>query len=394
MKNDDVNIKEFKKNFYEISISDTKTDLFEGQYKIEKGVLYNSYVILDKSITVIDSVESSYCSLWLNAIEKILGNKKPDYIIVEHMEPDHSGSLLNFLTKYKECKIIATPLAFSLIDQFFHVNLDNRKILINDKLLINTGDRELSFFTAPMVHWPEVSMVYSKKDAVLFTADAFGKFGIDQTTTDWACEARRYYFSIVGKYGSNVMQLFEKIKDIDIDVIAPLHGPLLSENIPYYVNLYKIWANYENEDKGIVICYSSVYNHTKEAALYLKEEINKKKVDCKIFDVIREENSEILEDCFRYSTIVFATTTYCNSMFPAMKNFISMLTERNLQNKNIAVIENGSWAPQPLKIIKEIFKDSKNINYIEPYITLKSSMSEENKKDIETLANNLISSIK
>lgn len=377
-------------NLYYVGVSDTKLDLFEGQYPVPNGIAYNSYVILDEKIAVFDSVDESCTEEWIKNVKEVLGNKEPDYLIIHHMEPDHSGSILKFVEAFPNITLVSSFLAFKMLDQYFHHNFPNKKqIAEGDKLSL--GEHELTFVGAPMVHWPEVMVSYESKTKTLFSADGFGKFGAFDYEEDWACEARRYYFGIVGKYGLQTQALLKKAAGLDIQRICPLHGPVLSENLGYYLNLYDIWSKYEPEAEGVAIFYTSVYGHTKAAVEELEAKLLKagaKKVVK--FDLARDDESEAVEDAFKYGKIVFATTTYNMSIFPFMNSFLTHLVEHNYQNRDVAIIENGSWAPNVEKVIRERFKDSKDIRIVEPVVKILSSMSEENHKQIDLVVDALL----
>lgn len=374
-----------------VGVNDKKIDLFEGQFKVPNGMAYNSYVIMDEKIAVFDSVDALFLNEWLNNIETALNGKKPDYFVVSHMEPDHSANIYEFLAKYPDAVVIASQKAFKMMEQFFGSAFETRRIVATEGLTLCLGKHNLTFYTAPMVHWPEVIVTYDSTDKVLFSADAFGKFGALDTDEDWACEARRYYFGIVGKYGAQASALLKKAEGLDIEAICPLHGPVLSENLGYYINLYKIWSSYAVEDEGVTIAYTSVYGNTKKAAKLLYEQLlNDGVKNIEIFDLARDDVSEAVESAFRYSNLVLATTTYNADIFPHMRSFIEGLTERNYQNRSISFIENGSWAPTAVKTMKKLFENSKNITFVEPVITINSSMSEQNKNDIASLSLQLV----
>ena len=373
-----------------IGVNDHQLDLFEGQYIVPNGMAYNSYVIRDELIAVFDTVEEHFKNDWFNNLKEALGEDKPTYLIVQHMEPDHSGNLMEFLNEYPECFVVATQNAFKMIKQFYGKEI-SRKIIVSDGDSLNLGKHILKFILAPMVHWPEVMVTYDMTSKVLFSADAFGKFGALDHEEDWACEARRYYFGIVGKYGAQVQNLLRKTENFDIKAICPLHGPVLNKDIDYYLNLYDTWSSYQSETDGVAIFYTSVYGHTKEAAELLKDNlINKGCPKVAIADLAREDMAECVEDAFRYPNIVFATTTYNMSIFPFMKTFIDHLVEHNFQNKNVAFIENGTWAPNAIKVMKSLLEEAKNIVYIEPEVRILSSISPENREEIAKLADELI----
>ena len=375
--------------FY-IGVNDHEIDLFEGQYMVENGMAYNSYVILDEKIAVLDTVDKKFKDEWFKNLDNVLDGKNPDYLIVHHMEPDHSANIDAFMEKYPEAKIIASGKAFVMMKQFFGTDYSQRQVIVSEGDTMSFGEHELTFIMAPMVHWPEVMVSYDKTTKTLFSADAFGKFGALDADEDWACEARRYYIGIVGKYGMQVQTLLKKAKNLDIERICPLHGPILSENLDYYINLYDIWSSYGVESEGVAICYTSVYGNTKKAVELLAEEL--KANGCPkvaVSDLARCDMAEAVEDAFRYGKIVLATTTYNGGIFPFMQEFINHLTERNFQNKTIGVIENGSWAATAEKTIKACLEKSKNITYTEAGVHIKSAVSEENKEEIKALAKEL-----
>lgn len=383
-------MKLLRDDIYYVGVNDHQLDLFEGQYIVPNGMAYNSYMVRDELIAVVDSVEKNFKEEWLNNIKEVLGELKPNYLIVQHMEPDHSGNIIEFLKVYPDAFVVASAQAFKMMGQFFDKEIKH-KIVISDGDSLNLGKHILKFLSAPMVHWPEVMMTYDETAKVLFSADAFGKFGALDHEEDWACEARRYYFGIVGKYGAQVQNLLKKAGNFAIKTICPLHGPVLEKDLSYYLNLYDIWSSYQSETDGVAIFYTSVYGHTKEAAELLAETLKKKgcpKIVC--CDLAREDMAEAVEDAFRYPKIVFATTTYNMSIFPFMRTFLDHLVEHNFQNKTVALIENGSWAPNAAKIMREILADARNICILEGQITLLSAMKEDNKKQLENLANELM----
>ncbi len=373
-----------------VGVNDRKIDLFEGQYAVPNGMAYNSYVILDGKIAVMDTVDASFTHEWLDNVQKALGSRKPDYLVVQHMEPDHSANIVNFLNAFPSAVVVSSAKAFTMMQNFFGKDFSDRRIVVGEGDTLSLGKHVLNFITAPMVHWPEVIMTYDSTDKALFSADGFGKFGATDADEDWACEARRYYFGIVGKYGAQVQAVLKKAAGLDIEKICPLHGPVLTENLPYYLNLYNTWSSYGVETDGICICYTSVYGHTKAAAELLAEKVkNKGCPKVAVNDLARCDMAEAVEDAFRYGKIVLATTTYNADIFPFMKEFILHLTERNFQNKTIGFIENGSWAPMAIKTMQNMLAASKNIAYCENAVRIKSAMSEENKNEIEKLAEEL-----
>lgn len=373
-----------------IGVNDRETDLFEGQYKVEKGMAYNSYVILDEKIAVLDTVEEDFGKEWLGNLSAALNGRKPDYLIVQHMEPDHSANVVNFMTEYPEATVVSSAKAFTMMKNFFGTDFSDRRIVVGEKDTLSLGTHTLTFITAPMVHWPEVIVTYDDKDKILFSADGFGKFGTTDADEDWACEARRYYFGIVGKYGMQVQNLLKKAAALSIEKICPLHGPVLTENLGYYIGLYDTWSSYKTETEGVFIAYTSVYGHTKKAALLLADKL--KEYGCpkvSLCDLAREDMAEAVEDAFRYGTTVFATTTYNADIFPFMKEFINHLTERNFQNKTVAFIENGSWAPTAAKVMRNMLEGMKNINYAENSVKIISALSPESIGQIDALAKEL-----
>ena len=373
-----------------VGVNDNKIDLFEGQYIVPNGISYNSYIISDEKIVVMDTVDANFKDEWLANIDSTLNGKSPDYLVVQHMEPDHSSNITAFMDKYPLAKIIASGQAFTMIKNFYGTTFEDRKIVVKDGDTLNLGSRELMFITAPMVHWPEVIVTYDKKDKVLFSADGFGKFGTPDTDEDWACEARRYYIGIVGKYGAQVQALLKKASTLDINIICPLHGPVLTENLAYYINLYDIWSSYRIEEEGVVIAYTSVYGNTKKAVTLLAEKLKEKNIKVALNDLARCDMAEAVEDAFRYSKLVLATTTYNNSIFPFMREFINHLTERNYQNRKVAFIENGSWAPVATKVMKGMLENSKDVSYAENNVKILSALNEDSINAINLLADELI----
>ncbi len=374
-----------------LGVNDHDIDLFEGQYDVPNGMAYNSYVICDEKTAVLDTVDASFTDTWLKNLEEALSQKAPDYLIVQHMEPDHSAGIRVLMEKYPAATIVATAQAFRMMKQFFGEEYEGRRIVAAEKSTLSLGRHTLTFVTAPMVHWPEVMVTYDDADKVLFSADAFGKFGALDVEEDWACEARRYYIGIVGKYGMQVQTLLKKAAELDIQNICPLHGPVLTEDLGYYLNLYNIWSSYGVESEGVMIAYTSVYGHTKAAAKLLAELLEKKGCPKVVLtDLAREDMAEAVEDAFRYGKLVLATTTYNMDIFPFMKQFIEHLTERNFQNRTIAVIENGSWAPAAARTIKKMLENSQNITYTETAVTIRSALTEENKAELDKLADELL----
>ena len=373
-----------------VGVNDHQVYLFEGQSAVPNGMAYNSYVILDEKIAVMDTVDQAFGQQWLANVEEALQGRTPDYLVIQHMEPDHSANIPVFLQKYPEAKVVATPPAFKMIRQFFGLELGEKAVAAANGGELALGTHVLQFIYAPMVHWPEVMMTYDNKDKVLFSADGFGKFGALDVEDDWADEARRYYFGIVGKYGMQVQNVLKKATDLDIRIICPLHGPVLAENLEYYLNLYQIWSSYEAESEGVVIAYASIYGHTKEAALFLAEVLEKKGIETVVHDLARTDLSKAVEDAFRYKNLVLASNTYNGGMNPFMHDFITRLLERNYQKRTIALIDNGSWAPAAAKTMKGMLENSKEITFVENTVTLLSAMKPENKTQLEALAEELL----
>ena len=376
-----------------VGVNDHNIDLFEGQYIVPNGMAYNSYVINDEKIAVMDTVDAAFGDEWLKNIAEVLNGAKPDYLIVQHMEPDHSANIKRFLEVYPDTKIVGNAKTFTMIGNFFRdLKLaDENKLEVKNKETLTLGKHELTFVFAPMVHWPEVMVTYDSKDKVLFSADGFGKFGALDAEEDWDCEARRYYIGIVGKYGAQVQNLLKVAATLDIQAICPLHGPVLTENLAHYIGQYNTWSSYGTESEGVMIAYTSVYGNTKKAVELLAEKLKEK--GCPkvvVTDLAREDMAEAVEDAFRYGKIVLATTTYNGDIFPFMKTFIEHLTERNYQNKTIGLIENGSWASMAGKVMTGMFEKSKNITWLETSVKIMSSMDEQNKADIEKMAEELL----
>ena len=373
-----------------IGVSDHDLDLFEGQYKVPDGMAYNSYVILDEKIAVFDTVDKKFGDEWLDNLKNELNGRTPDYLVVLHMEPDHSANIAKFAGVYKDAKIVSSAAAFRMMKAYFGDEFTDRRIVVKEGDKLNLGKHELTFVGAPMVHWPEVIVAYESSEKLLFSADAFGKFGAFDVKADWACEARRYYFGIVGKYGVQAQNLLKKAAALDIEKILPLHGPLLTENLGYYLGLYNTWSSYGVASEGVTIAYTSVYGHTEKAVMLLKEEIEKAGVKVAVHDLARCDESEAVEDAFRYGKLVLATTTYNASIFPFMQNFINALTERNYKNRKIGLIENGSWAPTAAKIMRAAFENSENIEFCPTTVKIVGAVSEENEEQIRSLAKEII----
>ena len=373
-----------------IGVNDHVLDLFEGQYQVPNGMAYNSYVILDEKVAVFDTVDRRFGAEWLKNLEGALEGRTPDYLIVQHMEPDHSSNIVAFMEQYPNATVVATERAFVIMKQFFGKDYAERRVAVKEKDTLVLGAHTLTFFPAPMVHWPEVMVTYDAKDRVLFSADAFGKFGALDVEGDWACEARRYYFGIVGKYGAQVQRLLASVSTLEIATICPLHGPVLTENLGYYLGLYNTWSAYGVESEGIVIAYTSVYGNTKGAVERLAEEL--KAAGCPkvtVNDLARGDMAEAVEDAFRYGTLVLATTTYNGDIFPFMREFLNELTERGYRNRRIGMIENGSWAPMAAKRIKAMLEECRGLTYVEPVVTLRSAMSDANREELKALAQEL-----
>ena len=372
-----------------IGVNDRDIDLFEGQYIVPNGMAYNSYVITDDKIAVMDTVDARFKDEWLSNLEKALDGKSPDYLIIQHMEPDHSANIKYFAEKYPDAKIVSSSKSFVMMKGFFGTDFLENQIVVGEGDTLSLGSHTLTFVTAPMVHWPEVIVTYDSKDKVLFSADGFGKFGAYDTDEDWACEARRYYIGIVGKYGQQVQALLKKAAGLDIEIICPLHGPVLTEDLEYYINLYDIWSSYRVESEGVVIAYTSVYGNTKKAVLKLRDKLTEKGVKVVVNDLARCDMAEAVEDSFRYGATVLATTTYNADIFPFMREFINHLTERNFQSRTVAFVENGSWAPMATKVMKGMLEKSKNLTYAENEVKIMSALNEESEKQLEALAEEL-----
>ena len=373
-----------------IGVNDHDIDLFEGQYVVENGMAYNSYVIVDDKIAVMDTVDARFRHEWLDNLADVLDGRKPDYLIVQHMEPDHSANVMSFVAAYPEVKVVASAKAFAMMGQFFGDELGERQIVISEGSTLELGKHTLNFVAAPMVHWPEVMVTYDSYDKVLFSADGFGKFGALDADEDWACEARRYYFGIVGKYGVQVQKLLQKASKLDIEKICPLHGPILTENLGYYLGLYNTWSSYAVESEGIVIAYTSVYGNTKKAVEILADKLRANGCPKVVVnDLARCDMAEAVEDAFRYGKLVLATTTYNADIFPFMRTFIESLTEREYKNRTVTFIENGTWAPLAAKIMKGMFEKSKNINFVEPVVHIRSALNAASTAELDELSKEL-----
>ena len=380
-----------KENIYNIGVNDYEIDLFEGQYLVENGMAYNSYLIKDEKIAVLDAVDKCCGEKWLENIKSVIGDSEPDYFVVHHMEPDHSANINLFMDTYKSAKIVSSSKSFGMMKQFFGTDYADRQIVVGEGDTLELGENTLTFIAAPMVHWPEVIVSYESKTKTLFSADGFGKFGTTDADEDWACEARRYYFGIVGKFGAQVQALLKKAAGLDIKTICPLHGPVLTENLGYYINLYDTWSSYKPESEGVAIAYTTVYGNTEKAVEMLAEELGK--LGCPkvaVSNLARCDMAEAVEDAFRYDRLVLATTTYNGGIFPTMYDFIHHLTDHNYQNRTIGIIENGSWAPNAEKNIKSLLEKSKNITFTEAGVHIKSAVSDINVDEIKVLAKELM----
>ena len=385
---------EITKDIRYVGVNDHKVDLFEGQYVVPNGMAYNSYVILDEKVAVMDTVDRNFTHEWLDNIAAVLDGRKPDYLVVQHMEPDHSANIANFMKIYPEATVVSSEKAFVMMQNFFGTDFADGRIVVKEGDTLNLGKHTLTFVAAPMVHWPEVIVTYDSTDKVLFSADGFGKFGALDVEEDWACEARRYYIGIVGKYGAQVQALLKKASGLEIEKICPLHGPVLTENLEYYLNLYHIWSSYGVESEGIMIAYTSVYGNTKRAVEVLEEKLKTK--GCPkvvVCDLARCDMAEAVEDAFRYGRLVLATTTYNADIFPFMKEFIHHLTERNFQNRTIGLIENGSWAPLAAKTMKDMLSGCKNLTFTDTTVKIMSALNESSSAQLENLAEELCKDI-
>ncbi len=381
---------EITKDIRYVGVNDHEIDLFEGQYKVENGMAYNSYVIVDEKIAVMDTVDGSFYEEWMQKIKQILGSRTPDYLVVQHMEPDHSANISAFLQAFPDTVIVSSAPAFNMVKQFFGTDYADRRLIVKEGDTLSLGVHTLQFIGAPMVHWPEVIVTYDQHDKVLFSADGFGKFGALDVEEDWACEARRYYFGIVGKFGMQVQNLLKKAAALDIQIICPLHGPILKENLGYYVNLYQTWSSYGVESEGIMIAYTSVYGNTKAAAKLLADKLTEKGCPKVVLaDLAREDMAECIEDAFRYGKLVLATTTYNTDMFPFMREFIHELAGHNYQNRTVALMENGSWAPLAAKAMRTKLEACKDITFAEHTVQIRSALNEDSIAQIEALAEEL-----
>ena len=373
-----------------IGVNDHEVDLFEGQYVVPNGMSYNSYAIMDEKIAIMDTVDANFTEEWLENLKAVLGDRTPDYLVVHHMEPDHSANIVNFVNAYPDAKIVSSAKAFAMMKNFFGTDFADKQVVVGEGSTLSLGKHELTFVTAPMVHWPEVIVSYDSTDKVLFSADGFGKFGALDAEEDWACEARRYYIGIVGKYGAPVQTLLKKASGLDIQIICPLHGPVLTENLGYYLNLYNIWSSYQPEEEGILIAYTSVYGNTEKAVMQLAQKLEEKGAPkIVVTDLARCDMAEAVEDAFRYSKLVLATTTYNAEIFPFMREFINHLTERGYSNRTVALIENGSWAPTAAKVMRGMFEKSKNLTFTGTTVKIMSALNEESTAQLNALADEL-----
>ena len=374
-----------------VGVNDKEMDLFENQYTTPNGISYNSYIILDEKIAIMDTVDARKTDEWMQNIEKVLADKKPDYLVVSHMESDHSDNIANLMNKYPEMKVVGNTQIFKMINQFFDIEVGERGVTVKEGDVLDLGKHKLQFISAPMVHWPEVMMSYEQTEKVLFSADGFGKFGTLNTDEEWACEARRYYFNIVGKYGANVQTLLKKAENLDIQIICPLHGPILDENLSYYIEKYDIWSSYRPEEEGVLVAYASIHGNTEKVAKKIAEILKQKGAKkVAITDLARDDVAEAVEDAFKYDKMVVASSTYNMGIFPPMEHFLLHLKAKNYQNRKVAIIENGSWAPASGKLMKNMFEQMKDITICENMITIKSAMKNENISEMEKLAEELL----
>ena len=373
-----------------VGVNDHQVDLFEGQYKVPNGMSYNSYVILDEKVAVMDTVDAHFTDEWLGNLARVLDGRKPDYLVVQHMEPDHAANVANFMKAYPETTVVANAKTFVMIKNFFELDLEGRKLVVENGSSLSLGSHTLTFVFAPMVHWPEVMVTYESSEKVLFSADGFGKFGALDVEEDWDDESRRYFIGIVGKYGAQVQALLKKAAALDISIICPLHGPVLTENLGHYIGLYDTWSSYRPEEEGVVIAYTSVYGHTKKAVELLAEKLKANGAPkVVVYDLARDEMSAAVADAFRYSRLVLATITYNGSIYPFMNDFVTRLVEHNFQNRTVGLIENGSWAPTAARVIKKMMEGSKNIKWTDTTVTIMSAVKQENVEQIEAMAKEL-----
>lgn len=373
-----------------VGVNDHQVDLFEGQYKVPNGMSYNSYVILDEKVAVMDTVDAHFTDEWLGNLARVLDGRKPDYLVVQHMEPDHAANVANFMKAYPETTVVANAKTFVMIKNFFELDLEGRKLVVENGSALSLGSHTLTFVFAPMVHWPEVMVTYESSEKVLFSADGFGKFGALDVEEDWDDESRRYFIGIVGKYGAQVQALLKKAAALDISIICPLHGPILTENLGHYIGLYDTWSSYRPEEEGVVIAYTSVYGHTKKAVELLAEKLKANGAPkVVVYDLARDDMSAAVADAFRYSRLVLATITYNGSIYPFMNDFVTRLVEHNFQNRTVGLIENGSWAPTAARVIKKMMEGSKNIKWTDTTVTIMSAVKQENVEQIEAMAKEL-----
>lgn len=378
-------------DIFNVGVNDREITLFEGQYKLEKGMAYNSYVILDEKIAVMDTVDKRATDEWLKNLKEALGGRAVDYLVIQHMEPDHGGSIMELMGLFPEMTLVGNAKTFTMLKQFYEVDIEGKTLTVNEGDTLFLGAHTLQFFMAPMVHWPEVMVTYDQKDKVLFSADGFGKFGTRDADEDWTCEARRYYMNICGKYGMQVQMLLKKAAGLAIDVICPLHGPVLSENLDFYIGKYQVWSSYEPEDEGVLVAYASIHGHTAQAAEKMKEILEEKGAKkVAITDLCRDDIHEAVEDAFRYSHLVLAAASYDAGVFPAMEGFLNKLKAKNYQKRTIGIIENGTWAPSAGRTMKAMLEGLKELNIVEPMVTIKSAMKAENVAQMEALADSLL----
>lgn len=379
-------------NVLYVGCDDKTIDLFESQYVVPNGVSYNSYVIMDEKITVMDTVDKRATQQWLENLENVLDGKEPSYLVVSHLEPDHAGNVQVLAEKYPQMQIVGNAKTFAMMKQFFEIDLSERQITVKEGDTLSLGSHTLQFFMAPMVHWPEVMVAYERSEKILFSADGFGKFGALDTDEDWACEARRYYFNIVGKYGMQVQALLKKAATLDIETICPLHGPILKEDLGYYINKYDVWSSYEPEDEGVLVAYASIHGNTKEAALKLAEILEQKGAKkVAVTDLARDDMAEAVEDAFRYNKVICAASSYDGGVFPPMERFLLTLQHKNYQNRTMAIVENGSWAPSAGKCMKEIISSFKNVTLVEPVVTIRSTVKETDLEKLSEFADAVLS---
>ena len=376
-----------------VGVNDREIDLFEGQYTVPKGMAYNSYAIIDHKIAIMDSVDIRFSEEWIARIKNVLGTREPDYLVIQHMEPDHSSSIMKFAESFPKAKIVSSAKAFNMMSGFFGRDFAENRIVVTEGDRLDLGKHSLKFMVAPMVHWPEVIMSYEESEGILFSADAFGKFGALDTEEKWVCEARRYYIGIVGKYGAQVQSVLKKMSELSLRKICPLHGPVIGENLEYYLSLYDTWSGYRPESDGVCIAYTSVYGNTRHAVEMLADLLRERGVETVIYDLARCDIHKAVADAFRFDRLVLATTTYNGEIFPHMKEFIDHLTERGFQNRQVALIENGSWAPMATKIMKEMLKKSKNLRFTDNTVSIKSAINDDSKAQIKKLAEELIKNL-